>query len=598
MQQVVPNPVKNDMVKMRSVRKAITKYAIGGICLLLIMACSTTKTDSNDAKRDKSKAKKEKKVDASDFAKMSTPALMRELRGSQTSVSSSIAEPDIPKLTKLLIPPLPPQIQGDKLISFSVTEDVSIKDVLIEIGRMADVDVQVDKNISGGIILKVKRKPLKIVLDRICRLANLKYSFEDGILSFERDLPYRANYVLDFIPDGDLWSSVQSSVEEILELLASEDSVTANSMVAGAMVNNLMPNEDGSFMDGGIAAPMDAGTGSEIMGSKVIINKPANLLTVFANSKAQRAIAEYLEEVRRNASAQVLIEVKMVEVSLDQNSQNGIDWTWMNGVTVSGGGSGGGASGGDAGDGGSSGSGDKFVGDSVIMNPATGLAVSIAAKKLAGGTIEGAVSLLQSFGKTRTLSSPRIHAINNQESTFSFVDKEVYFEVEVDNTTTGEGETLVDNNITSTKQEVDVGVTLNINPTINLEKREVTLKVEPEMTVISGWKDDPATTGTGAVSQVPIIQSRKITTTMKLKDGEVMVIGGLMKDAITHTESGVPVLQHLPLLGYLFRKDTVTSNLVETVIFIKATIIDTPAAKNALDSRSRNFYNKHSGDRI
>lgn len=555
--------------------------------MLVLSAC----WGGDNTKRKNKQADGDKQLSATDFTSASTSALMRELRSSQVQVSSAIPEPDIPKLTKLLIPPLPPQIQGDKLISFSVTEDVSIKDVLIEIGRMADVDVQVDKNINGGIILKVKRKPLKIVLDRICRLANLKYSFEDGILSFERDIPYRVNYTLDFIPDGDLWDSVQGSAEEILEMLVSEDAIAAKSMRNESKVSNLVQNEDGSFIEGGTAPANNSSStnDSEEFQARVIINKPANILTVYANSKAQRAISEYLKEVQRNASAQVLIEIKMVEVSLDHNKQNGVDWSWINSkLSASGGGSGG--SGGD--------SNDTTISDSITMNPASGIVAKVTAKSLAGGSLDAAVSLLESFGKTRTLSSPRIHAINNQESTFSFVDKEIYFDIEVDNTTTGDGTTLVENNITSTKQEVDVGVTININPTINLEKHEVTLKVEPEMTVISGWKDDPATTGTGSVSQVPVIQSRKITTTMKVKDGEVMVIGGLMKDNVTHTESGVPVLQHIPILGYLFKKDTISSNLVETVIFIKATIIDNPTSSNTLDRKSRNFYNKFSNDRI
>lgn len=186
-----------------------------------------------------------------------------------------------------------------------------------------------------------------------------------------------------------------------------------------------------------------------------------------------------------------------------------------------------------------------------------------------------------------------VNAMNNQESTFSFIDKEVYFNIENENVISGDNNPLVQNNVTSTKEEVEVGVTMVINPTIDLENREVTLKVEPEMSVISRWVEDPA----NAKSLVPVIQSRKIETIMKLKDGDIMVIGGLMKDTEVNSESGVPMLRRLPLLGWFFRYKTKKDEIIETVIFIKATIIDHPAAKNKLDQRTQYLYDRYVEER-
>lgn len=569
--------------------KRIIIYGLLGT--LSLGSCSSDKPSKKTDEKAKSKESFRDKLKQSS-ATAEIDSFRTDGGRQEITVTQSLPAPDIPKLVKLLVPPLPPQIQGDKLISFSVTEDVPIKDVLIEIGRMADVDVQVDKNITGGIILKVKKKPLKLVLERICKLARLKFSFEDGILSFERDIPYRVNYTLDFMPEGDLWGAIESSVNEILELLDNEDESFKQDTASQNASGGLSQNPDGSFNDTGIIQSTNNTSQGK---SKVIINKPANILTVFANSRAQRAIAEYLAEARKNSSAQVLIEIKMVEVNLNDQHQNGIDWSWFNAnsrpgtdvpITGTGGGSSGGGNGGSG-----SGESSKTPGESFSLVD-NALSIGVISRAIFGGSLDATVSLMETFGKTRTVSSPRINAINNQESTFSFVDKEVYFSIETDNVVTGDNNPLVENNVTSTKEEVEVGVTMTINPTINLEAREVTLRVEPEMSVISRWVEDPANTK----SLVPVIQSRKIETTMKLKDGDIMVIGGLMKDTTTNTESGVPGLRRIPVLGWLFKYQSKKEEVIETVIFIKATIIDNPSVKNKLDGHSQYFYDKYGGN--
>ena len=104
-----------------------------------------------------------------------------------------------PNITKLIKTPSKPDKIPDKLISISVTEDVPLKDVLLEIGRMANLDIQISPKIDASIIITAKNKPLRDVLDSITQIANVRYHEVDGILIFEEDSPYVETYNVNFI---------------------------------------------------------------------------------------------------------------------------------------------------------------------------------------------------------------------------------------------------------------------------------------------------------------------------------------------------------------------------------------------------------------
>ena len=107
--------------------------------------------------------------------------------------------PAIPKISNAISIPQKPVIAEDKLVSISVTEDVPVKDVLIELARLADVSMEIDSGISGGIILRVKDKPFSDVIERVVNLAGLRYTSTKGIIRVERDLAYAKNYVVDIL---------------------------------------------------------------------------------------------------------------------------------------------------------------------------------------------------------------------------------------------------------------------------------------------------------------------------------------------------------------------------------------------------------------
>ena len=126
---------------------------------------------------------------------------------------------------------------------------------------------------------------------------------------------------------------------------------------------------------------------------------------------------------------------------------------------------------------------------------------------------------------------------------------------------------------------------MTLQPSINLETDEITMNIRPTLTTTSTTVDDPAvaltsqknlgdnTNGTAVTSSIPVIDVRELDSIMKLKSGDVMIMGGLMKSDVTNTDTGVTGIGSIPFLGNAFKSVVKTDNTVETVIFVKATII-------------------------
>ena len=441
----------------------------------------------------------------------------------------NITQAPIPKISSMISFPKPPKFtQGNQIISFSVTENIDLKDVLIELGRSTGIDVDIDPNISGGIIINAKNRPLIEVIERIAKLGSLTYSFDNGILTFKDDVPYAKHYLVDYLVDGSLWEDVSTNL--------------------GVIVSNT-DGQDGS----------------------INLNKSAGIITIFASSIGHQDAVDYLEEVKKSASAQVLIEAKVVEVTLNDQFAAGIDWSFLDGGTSI----------------------TNTPTASAATNPFT---ATIAGSGVLGGDVGLTLSALETFGNVRAISSPRISALNNQQAKLDFVNKLVYFTLEVETNTTSSDTPLVTNSVTATMNEEPIGVELSITPSIDLKSSEITLAVNPKLSIQNGTATDPSvdSNGNSLGNEVPIIQTREINTSMKVKSGDTLVIGGLMQEDATNTDTGVPFLSRIPFLGNLFKYVTKTTDIVETVIFIKATIVD---SSTGVDKYDRDFHNSFTTDK-
>ena len=492
----------------------------------------------------------------------------------------------IPHLSQVISVPKAPQIANNKLVSLNVTEDVPLKDVLIELSRLSSVELELDPFISGGIILSVKNRPFLDVISHICDIANLRYIAKDGILRIERDTPYSVNYNIDYL---DITRTSSSSLE--LSTQTGSSSGDGNEISSGGS-NSISTESSGDVwkdIKENIEKMISSGSSESNSGgeSYITTNQRAGIITVNSTGKNHRVVKKYLDKVKKNVTAQVLIEAKIVEVSLSKEFQTGINWTKLYSVA----------------------SGNLNANINTAGSNPFALALSdgkTASDGSATNRIEGTLTFLEEFGTTRTLSSPRLTALNNHQAILSFTENMVYFEIDFEGgstTVTDGGATNTEGpTIESTVKTIPIGIILALQPSINLEKNEIVMNIKPTISSTSDTESDPGVLLAAASiggdlsnisSDIPVVELKELDTLLKMKSGQTMVIGGLIEQSNENIDTGVPILKDIPILGYLFKSQRKQNVVTETVILIQATIINT---NHEVSDADKTLYRTFSND--
>lgn len=171
--------------------------------------------------------------------------------------------------------------------------------------------------------------------------------------------------------------------------------------------------------------------------------------------------------------------------------------------------------------------------------------------------------------------------MNNQQAVLSFATNEVYFTLDVEEESSEEQNGTVQTlNIDSEIHTVPIGIILNLQPSINIDTNEITMNIRPTISRIVSRVEDPgvailaARNDAGEVSSsIPIVEVKEIDSILKIQSGQVMVIGGLMEERNSNDENGVPFVSNFPVVGKLFKGTKKQGEVIETVIFIKATVV-------------------------
>lgn len=286
--------------------------------------------------------------------------------------------------------------------------------------------------------------------------------------------------------------------------------------------------------------------------ASVIINPESGVVTVRATARQHEKIQEFIDRVIASSRRQVLIEATIVEVTLGDGYQQGIQWDRLrkDGST-------------------------KFSISPASVNTNVGTAVSpftISFSQLGNAfDIAGVVDLLQSYGTAKVLSSPRLSVMNNQTALLKVVENFVYFNVKADTTSTANVGTTVA--VTTTPQSVSVGLVMTVTAQVS-DGEAVILNVRPTISSISELKEDPnPSIPAGVKNYVPQIRTREIESVMRVNSGEVAVLGGLMEDGVNWKTGRVPLVGQLPLIGELFTTRNNAANKSELVIFLRPVII-------------------------
>jgi len=187
--------------------------------------------------------------------------------------------------------------------------------------------------------------------------------------------------------------------------------------------------------------------------------------------------------------------------------------------------------------------------------------------------------VVQEFGTARTLSSPRVLALNNQQAILKVAENDVFFTVDVDlsvigSTTTAQVVQSVDTEVNT----VPIGLIMTVQPSIDRETGEITMNLRPTITrVVRRVRDpNPELAAADVVSEIPVVEVREVDTVVRMRSGEIMIMGGLMQEEVINDSERTPGFADVPLLGYLFQGRDDRARVTELVILLKATIVEGP----------------------
>lgn len=463
-------------------------------------------------------------------------------------------------------------------IALNLTESIPLKETLYEISKLLNLRISIDNELNDGITLSTGLRPFSEILDEICLQGKLRAFYRHGILRIEADKPYAKTYSLQFL---------NFSRESENKMSTSTD-VFFNGY---SLTNNKPASSEGSRSAVTIQGKSDFWDELDkvfkiIMasGGTYSFHRQAGLVSLFGTKSQHDLIEDYLLKLQQTVSSQVLIEAKIIEVTLNDDFRSGIDWQKIQG------------------------SGDfrvnmpfgnmatkgRFTDPSRIMQET----IMIGAQQ---GSFKALLSLLEEFGTSRTLASPRLTVMNNQVAVLKVAQNQVYFRLRYDRQFVGvaDRETI---NVGSDAQTVPIGLVMSVQPSIDLQTGQVILFLRPTVSRFAYSVPDPAveiakTLTTAAAekdvpmppSLVPVVDVREMDSVLRIKSGETAVLGGLMEVRSQDDSQKVPVLGDIPIIKEAFSNVSKTERIVELVIFLRATIIDDRAKLHPTDHRLRSF---------
>ena len=464
-----------------------------------------------------------------------------------------------------------------------VVSNVPLKELLFALARDAAINVDVHPEVEGNITLNAVDQTLSQILDRIARQQPIRYEEHNGTLIILPDTAFLRTYTVDYVnvtreSGGEIGAST-------LVASAGSDGGGLAGNVSNSTISNTSNNRFWEALQTNLEAIVQETDGTAVAGpgSGVNINREGGLVLVRATSKQHEVVQEYLDKVMASVTRQVLIEATIVEVQLNDRYQAGIDWTVFSEA--------GGASGLILG----SDLGAAFTGG--LSSLVTGLLLSYTDDEdPEDQNINATVSLLNEFGDTQVLSSPKVMTLNNQPAVLKVVENLVYFEIDVD-VQQGDLTTSTLTTVDSEVRTVSVGVIMSVTPQIS-EGGAITLNIRPTITSVQEFVDDPAVAialaQAGPIASqldvsnsVPVVQVRETETVMRVGTGQLAVLGGLMQDEFRKDDEDIPGFSSLEGVGELFKFREQQQIKSELVIFLRPTIIRVPDVGRDLASFRR-----------
>ena len=524
----------------------------------------------------------------------------------------------------------PPKPKAKAQLYSIVVYDTPVKEVLFAIARDSKLNIDIHPSIQGRVTLNAVDQTLPAILERLSKQVDLTYKIQNDVLTIAPDAPVLRTYQINYVnmqrttkggisvaneiasanlvsAKGDssrssgsntsstsvesesknfFWDSLIQNVKDILaesdkEVLVNrlgtdkrlQSQYDAQSQGTGKVAVNA-PSNNGKSGGGASGSGDESMQGAAdekseqnlknyktLFAASVIANRETGVLSVRATQRQHQGIQEFIDRVQAGARRQVLIEASIVEITLSDKYQAGVDWSLLGSGALSG-----------------FNFTQELLGTALTTAPRMVVGYS---KNTGVGDLAASLKLLQTFGNTKVLSSPKLMVLNSQTAILKVVNNLVYFTIEA-STTAGTSVSPAITTFTTTPHTIPEGVWMSVTPQIN-ENSAVTLNVRPTIARQFGEGiQDPnpsltTTTSAGVTtitkSVIPQIQVREMESMLQVNSGNTVILGGLMQDEIIGTKNGIPGLMKVPAIGKAFSSNNDSTTRTELVIFLRPTVI-------------------------
>ena len=490
-----------------------------------------------------------------------------------------------------------------------VVNGVKVQELLFALARDAKLNVDIHSGITGVVTLNAIDQTLPQLLTRIAKQVDMRWELDGPNLAVMPDSPYLHIYRIDYVNMERLVVGAVGVSSQIGSISGAGGGGSGAGAAAGAngsitTVRNTSDNKFWATLEKNIkdilhetdkilptggpqpaasqappgaggtpgAAPVAAAPNTSFReAASVIINPEASVVIVRATSRQHEKIQEFLDQVMSNVRRQVLIEATIAEVQLNNQYQQGINWSALRtrGATTSFG---------NQVSGGNVSANPQFPPSGITATPPGALPSAPSFQNIftigaVGASISGVLQLLESFGNVRVLSSPKLSVLNNQTALLRVVDNIVYFNVQV---SLAAGN-LNSNAVTATNTTpvtVPVGFVMNVTPQIS-DDDTILLNVKPTTTRLVKFVNDPNPdlAKAGVTNPVPQLRMREMESLIKVNSGQIAVLGGLIEDSVNDVEDTIPIVNSIPILGSLFSSRNRNNTKTELVIFLRPVVV-------------------------
>ena len=449
-------------------------------------------------------------------------------------------------------------------------QDADLSAVLLGLGQDSPLNVVVEPNVVGRVSLNLENASLLQILDRVVLPRGFQYQVGENVLRvyqperetrvYQIDYPnYSRNGTTDLTVSGAIAS--KPAIGEGSGGSGAEDTSTA-AVQTIQTVDFWTEIEDAvrSIVLGDGGAPVvEGGSPGFQAAPRVLVSRQSGLISVSAPGPILAEVETYLESVAEAASRQVLIDTEIVEVTISDDLQLGVDAEYAPDL-------GGGAEG-------------AITPMLTASDPAAVIASQLTPTFNNGAFSIGFVKdnmglLLRALAEqtdVRVLSTPSITTLNNHKALIKVVRNEVFFVAQVETQIT-EGALLTTTEFVP--NVIPIGVTLDVTPQISAAG-EITMHVHPSVSEVVDVRSQPTSDATlPTTGSLPVIDLRETDTVLRVRDGQTLVIGGLIQSRDLDKERKVPFLGDIPWLGQAFRYRETEELRTELMIFLTPTIMD------------------------